>query len=71
MAIEMTIANIFKINFLVLFIIHLCRYFTTKNRKRKILKICIIFKSVVLYYLSVGMTWANNLGNPKKIIKNI
>lgn len=38
MAIEMTIANIFKINFLVVFIIHLCRYFTAKNGKRKFLK---------------------------------
>lgn len=34
-AIAITIANTFKINFLVFFIIHLFRYFTTKIRKIK------------------------------------
>lgn len=32
-ATAITIANNFKINFLVLFIIHLCRYFTIKGGK--------------------------------------
>ncbi|EEI87367.1 hypothetical protein HMPREF0072_0035 [Anaerococcus lactolyticus ATCC 51172] len=34
-AIEITIANIFNINFLVVFIIHLFSYFTIKGEKRK------------------------------------
>lgn len=35
MAMAITIANIFNINFLVVFIIHLFRYSTTKKRKIK------------------------------------
>lgn len=37
-ATAITIANNFKISFLVLFIIHLCRYFTIKGGKNKHMK---------------------------------